>query len=49
MSPEEFMSEHRGKKPVYFPGTLTQYDRPLGIDDINEMLSRTVLGFRDAG
>jgi ribosomal protein L16 Arg81 hydroxylase len=44
MSPEQFLSEHRGKKPVYFPGTLTQYEPLLGIDDINEMLSRTVLG-----
>jgi ribosomal protein L16 Arg81 hydroxylase len=44
MSPEEFLSEYRGKKPVYFPGTLTQFESLLGIDDINEMLSRTVLG-----
>lgn len=44
MSPQEFLSRHRGKEPVYFPGTPAKYAALVDTDDINQMLSRTVLG-----
>lgn len=48
MEPKEFLSEHRGKKPVYFPGALTKYASLVDIAEINEALSRTILGLGTA-
>ena len=42
--PQDFMSQYRGKEPVYLPGTPSKYASLVDTDDINQMLSRTVLG-----
>jgi ribosomal protein L16 Arg81 hydroxylase len=42
--PEDFLCSHRGKEPVYFPGAPQKYSFLLDTDDINQALSRTVLG-----
>lgn len=43
LSPEEFMSEYRGKQPVHFPGASGKYASLFSIDDLNKILSRTIL------
>jgi ribosomal protein L16 Arg81 hydroxylase len=42
--PEEFLSSHRGKQPVYLPGAPDRYASLLAVEDIGQLLSRTVLG-----
>ena len=44
MTEEEFISEHQGRHPVHFPGEPTKYATLIDSDDINRMLSKTVVG-----
>ena len=43
MSTAEFISEHRGKRPLYFPGTPDRFASLLDIDSLNQALSTTIL------
>jgi hypothetical protein len=42
MSPEEFIYEHRGKSPVYFPGTPDKYASLVDTHNLSQVLSRIV-------
>lgn len=43
-SPEEFLSECRGKRPVYFSSAPTRYASLLDSHELEQVLSRTILG-----
>ncbi len=43
ISPEEFLSQYRGKSPVYFPGSPAKYVSLLGTHDLSQVLSRVVV------
>lgn len=46
MSPEEFISEHRGKSPIHFRGTSSKYASLLDTQELDDVLSRLVVAPR---